>query len=148
MHSVYSNFKRGVNTELRQKEVIKKVSICAELTQINVFLNCASRFCETVTTLQHFNHYLGIGSIPNSVLLFLDQHKDLGVHTEMFSDGVVDLVERGCITNAKKNLRPGKIVSSFAMGSRNLFKFIHNNPSVGEIFIFIILHDTHSLGPV
>ena len=78
--------------------------------------------------------YIGIGSIPNAVLSCLHQHKDLGVHTEMFSDGVVDLVERGCITNAKKNIRPGIIVSSFTMGSRNLFKFVNNNPSVGQNF--------------
>ena len=85
----------------------------------------AENLVEDGATLQ-----MGIGTIPNSVVSCLHQHKDLGVHTEMFSDGVVDLVERGCITNAKKNLRPGKLVSSFAMGSRHLFKFMNNNPSV------------------
>lgn len=50
----------------------------------------------------------------------------------MFSDGVVDLFQKGCITNSQKNIRPGKIISSFAMGSRKLFQFMHNNPSVGK----------------
>ncbi|XP_028414353.1 uncharacterized protein LOC114537512 [Dendronephthya gigantea] len=81
---------------------------------------------------------MGIGSIPNSVLSCLHEHKDLGVHTEMFSDGVVELVEQGCITNAKKVIRPGKIVSSFAMGSRSLFKFIDNNPSVDMMDISFV----------
>ena len=97
------------------------------------WMNMQGQHLSTLT--QHFNHYIGIGSIPNSVVSCLHQHKDLGVHTEMFSDGVVDLVERGCITNAQKNLRPGKLVSSFAMGSRRLFRFLDNNPSVGASFV-------------
>src|SRR6185436_14054628 len=56
---------------------------------------------------------LGIGAIPNAVLSALGSHRDLGVHTEMFSDGVVDLVEKGVITNARKTLHRGKIVTSF-----------------------------------
>jgi acetyl-CoA hydrolase len=73
---------------------------------------------------------LGIGSIPNAVLAGLRQHRDLGVHTEMFSDGVVDLFERGVITNAKKSLHRGKLVSSFVMGSQRLYDFVHDNPAL------------------
>lgn len=72
----------------------------------------------------------GIGGIPNAVVSALGQHRDLGVHTEMFSDGVVDLVQKGVITNARKTLHPGKIVASFVMGTRRLYDFMHDNPSI------------------
>ncbi|MCR9143462.1 MAG: 4-hydroxybutyrate CoA-transferase [bacterium] len=71
---------------------------------------------------------MGIGGIPNAVLAQLFGKKDLGVHTEMFSDGVLRLLEEGVITNQKKGLHRGKIVSSFAMGSRELYDYIDNNP--------------------
>jgi acyl-CoA hydrolase/GNAT superfamily N-acetyltransferase len=73
---------------------------------------------------------LGIGAIPDAVLTYLDGFKDLGVHTEMFSDGVIPLVQKGIITNAAKTLHRGKIVMSFCMGSQKLYDFIHNNPCV------------------
>lgn len=73
---------------------------------------------------------LGIGSIPDAVLSFLEDYKDLGIHTEMFSDGVIPLVEKGVITNARKTLHRGKIVAGFVMGSRKLYDFIDNNPMV------------------
>lgn len=73
---------------------------------------------------------LGIGAIPEAVLAALHGHQDLGVHTEMFSDGVVDLVERGVITGARKRNHPGKVVASFVMGTRRLYDFIDDNPSV------------------
>jgi len=73
---------------------------------------------------------LGIGAIPDAVLTCLDDFKDLGIHTEMFSDGVIPLVEKGVITGAAKTLHRGKIVMSFCMGSQRLYDFIHNNPSV------------------
>jgi 4-hydroxybutyrate CoA-transferase len=73
---------------------------------------------------------LGIGAVPDSILGFLKQKKDLGIHTEMFSDGVVDLVEAGVITCAKKNFHPGKMVATFFMGTEKLYKFVHNNPMV------------------
>lgn len=71
---------------------------------------------------------MGIGEIPDAVLLFLNDKKDLGVHTEMFSDGLVDLFEAGVITNEKKSLHRGKIVTSFVIGSRRAFDFVDNNP--------------------
>ena len=79
---------------------------------------------------------LGIGSIPESVLSFLGDKKDLGVHTEMFSDGVVKLVEDGVITNEKKSFHQGKIIGSFVLGSKTVFEFIDNNP-------LIELHPSH-----
>ncbi|MDA0379247.1 MAG: GNAT family N-acetyltransferase [Bacteroidetes bacterium] len=73
---------------------------------------------------------LGIGSIPDAVLHFLTDHKDLGIHTEMFSDGIIPLVEKGVINNSKKTLHPGKIVASFVLGSKKLYDFIDNNPMI------------------
>ncbi|KAK7019663.1 hypothetical protein SK128_008263 [Halocaridina rubra] len=73
---------------------------------------------------------MGIGNIPDAVLASLKNHKDLGIHSEMFSDGVVDLVEAGCITNTHKSFQPGKIVGSFIVGTRRLFDFVDNNPFV------------------
>ena len=73
---------------------------------------------------------MGIGAIPNAVLAALTNHRDLGVHTEMFSDGAIDLIEKGVITNNKKRVHPGKMVSAFAMGTRRLYDFIDDNPQV------------------
>jgi 4-hydroxybutyrate CoA-transferase len=73
---------------------------------------------------------LGIGAIPDAVLLFLKDKKDLGIHTEMFSDGVVELVEAGVITNRLKTLHSGKMIANFLMGTRKLYDFVHNNPMV------------------
>ncbi|QJB34282.1 acetyl-CoA hydrolase/transferase family protein [Chitinophaga oryzae] len=70
---------------------------------------------------------MGIGGIPNAVLQCLHSHKDLGIHTEMFSDGVIDLVEKGVINNRYKAIHPGLMVSSFAMGSHRLYDFMDNN---------------------
>ncbi len=71
---------------------------------------------------------MGIGRIPDAVLSLLTDKHDLGIHTEMFSDGVLKLVEAGVITGKKKTLHPGKIVGSFAAGSRSLYEFMDNNP--------------------
>lgn len=73
---------------------------------------------------------LGIGSIPDAVARRLLGKQDLGVHTEMFSDAIVDLVEAGVVTNRRKSILPGKIVTSFVTGSRRLFNFVDDNPSV------------------
>jgi len=71
---------------------------------------------------------MGIGEIPDAVLDFLGDKKHLGVHTEMFSDGLVDLFEAGVVTNEKKSLHRGKIVASFVIGTRRAFDFVDNNP--------------------
>jgi acetyl-CoA hydrolase len=73
---------------------------------------------------------MGIGAIPDAVLGFLYEKRDLGVHTELFSDGVIDLVEAGVITNARKTLHMGKITAGFVIGTRRLYDFIHDNPIV------------------
>jgi len=73
---------------------------------------------------------LGIGAIPDAVLLFLTDKKDLGIHTEMFSDGVVTLVEAGVINCSKKNLHKDKMIATFLMGTQRLYDFVHNNPMV------------------
>lgn len=85
---------------------------------------------ENGSTLQ-----MGIGSIPNAVLSELTNHKNLGIHTEMFSDGIIPLVESGVINNSKKRLHPGKIVSGFAFGSQKLYDFIRDNPLVNMLDI-------------
>ena len=73
---------------------------------------------------------LGIGAVPDAVLGFLQDKKDLGIHTEMFSDGVVDLVEKGIVTCSRKNYHRRKMVASFFMGTEKLYKFIHDNAFV------------------
>ena len=73
---------------------------------------------------------LGIGTIPDATLKFLGDKKDLGIHSEMFSDGVVDLYEKGVITGANKTLDKGKMVAAFLMGSKKLYDFVDNNPDV------------------
>ncbi len=71
---------------------------------------------------------LGIGEIPDAVLNYLTDKRDLGIHTEMVSDGVIELIERGIINNEKKTLHPGKIILSFVLGTRRLYDFLDNNP--------------------
>jgi 4-hydroxybutyrate CoA-transferase len=72
---------------------------------------------------------LGIGGIPNAVLKALTERRHLGIHTEMVSDSIMEAMETGIITGVKKTLHPRKVVASFYMGSRELYRFIHNNPS-------------------
>lgn len=86
--------------------------------------NCA-KLIKDGDTLQ-----LGIGAIPDAVLLFLKDKKDLGIHSEMISDGVVELIESGVITNNKKTLHPGKVVVSFLMGTKRLYDFADDNPVI------------------
>ncbi|XP_012280881.1 uncharacterized protein LOC105699974 [Orussus abietinus] len=85
----------------------------------------ADNLVEDGATLQ-----MGIGSIPDAVLASLKDHRDLGVHSEMFSDGIIDLVNRGCITNSKKLIHRGLIIGSFCVGSQKLYDFLDNNPFV------------------
>jgi 4-hydroxybutyrate CoA-transferase len=78
---------------------------------------------EDESTLQ-----LGIGEIPDAVLNYLSEKMHLGIHSEMVSDGVINLIESGVVTNERKTLHPGKIIIGFVLGTRRLFDFIHNNP--------------------
>ena len=72
----------------------------------------------------------GIGGIPDAVLAYLGDKKDLGVHTELFSDGVIELVNRGIINNEAKSIHPGKIIAGFLLGTQQLYSFVHDNPIV------------------
>lgn len=78
------------------------------------------------------NCFTGIGNIPDAVLNALHNHQDLGIHSEMFADGVVDLVKKGCVTNAKKVIHKGRIVGSFLIGTKKLYDFVDNNPFIGK----------------
>lgn len=73
---------------------------------------------------------MGIGNIPNAVLASLGNHKNLGVHTEMFSDGLLPLLESGVVNNSLKHSHPGKTIATFVMGTRRLYDFIDNNPGI------------------
>jgi acetyl-CoA hydrolase len=73
---------------------------------------------------------MGVGRIPDAVLKNLRTHKDLGVHTELFSDGIIDMVEAGVITCARKTFHPDKIIAGFLFGSERLYRFVHNNPII------------------
>jgi acetyl-CoA hydrolase len=73
---------------------------------------------------------LGIGAIPDAVLKYLHNKKDLGVHSELFSDGVIDLVNEGVLTNARKTLHPGKIIAGFMLGTRSLYEWADDNPLI------------------
>jgi acetyl-CoA hydrolase len=88
-----------------------------------------ARFCAELipdgATMQ-----MGIGAIPDAVLKFLYDKKDLGVHTELFSDGVIDLVEAGVLTSARKSLHPGKIVAGFILGTQRLYRWANDNPLI------------------
>ena len=83
-----------------------------------------SQLIDDRSTLQ-----MGIGAIPDAVLRCLGNHKDLGVHTEMLSDGIIDLFDRDIVTNKYKSIHPNKIVTGFALGSRKLYDYIDDNPA-------------------
>jgi len=96
------------------------------IEQLNIYKQIGSHVAGLIddgSTLQ-----LGIGAIPEAVLKYLNNKKALGIHSEMFSDGVIELVENGVITNEMKSLHPGKIIAGFVLGTRKLYDFIHNNP--------------------
>jgi 4-hydroxybutyrate CoA-transferase len=88
---------------------------------------------------------LGIGAIPDAVLLFLKDKKDLGIHSEMFSDGAVVLAQAGVITNRKKTIHTGKFTASFLMGTRKLYDFIDNNANV-ELLPVEHVNDPYIIG--
>ncbi|HEY3424436.1 MAG TPA: acetyl-CoA hydrolase/transferase C-terminal domain-containing protein [Negativicutes bacterium] len=88
---------------------------------------------------------LGIGAIPDAVLLFLTEKKDLGIHSEMFSDGVVVLAEAGVITNRKKTIHGGKFIATFLMGTKRLYDFVNGNPDV-ELYPVDYINDPYVIG--
>lgn len=100
------------------------------------------RMGDTSETVQRIAHHVaglipdgatlqtGIGAIPDAVLSRLGNHKDLGIHTELFSDGIIDLIARGVITGEQKTLHPGKVIAGFVLGTQRLYDFIHDNPII------------------
>ena len=109
-------------------EPIHKISP-PELTdkELAIGRNCAN-LIEDGATLQ-----MGIGSIPDAVLASLSNHKNLGVHTEMFSDGIIPLIESGVVNNSEKRVHPGKVVGSFTVGTRKLYDFMDDNPLIAML---------------
>ena len=100
--------------------------VCSDLNAISKRIgNYCAELVEDGATLQ-----MGIGAIPDAVLASLGDHTELGVHTEMFSDGIIPLIEKGVITNQHKRKYRGKTVTSFLLGSRKLYDFVDDNPSV------------------
>jgi len=97
-----------------------KVKLSKEHMQIGKYI---ASLIDDGATLQ-----MGIGAIPDATLHYLKEKRNLGIHTEMFSDGVVELVESGVINGEEKTLHPGKVVSSIVMGSQHVYDFIHENP--------------------
>jgi acyl-CoA hydrolase len=108
------------------EQELPEVAANSTLTELTMRIgqHCAE-LVEDGATLQ-----TGIGSIPDAVLASLTNHKDLGLHTEMFSDGIIPLVEKGIITNQHKRKHRGRSVTSFLLGSRKLYDFVDDNPSV------------------
>jgi len=86
----------------------------------------------------------GIGAIPDAVLRHLKDKRDLGVHSEMFSDGLIELYEAGVITNARKSFHPGKVIAAFCMGSRHVYDTIDNNPTF-EFYPTDVVSDPRSI---
>jgi len=113
----------------RVVEIDRPIAELPQVTEVGEVARAIGRrvadLIESGSTLQ-----MGIGEIPDAVLLFLEGKRDLGIHTEMFSDGVVELFERGVVTGEAKSLHKGKIVASFVLGSQKTFDFIDNNPFV------------------
>ncbi len=112
-------------------EALPQVDYGAKLTDIELKVgqNVASMI-DDGSTLQ-----VGIGTIPDAVLKSLYGHKNLGMHTEMFSDGVIDLFEKDIINNSKKKIHPNKLVTSFALGTNKLYNYVNDNPAINFLDI-------------
>jgi len=113
-----------INALVEVDEPLPEVNYKTKITEIEIAIgkNCAS-LIDDGSTMQ-----LGIGAIPDAVLQQLYNHKDLGIHSEMFSDGVIDLLEKGVITNRFKKKHRRKVTASFAIGSKRLYDYVDDNP--------------------
>ncbi|MFO0737167.1 MAG: acetyl-CoA hydrolase/transferase C-terminal domain-containing protein [Labilithrix sp.] len=119
-----------ITAAVREDQDLPEVSYAAEVDDATQRIGrFVAELVEDGSTLQ-----MGIGAIPDAVLGYLGSHKGLGIHTEMFSDGVVPLIEKGVITNEHKRVMPGKVVSTFVLGTRRVYDFVDDNP-------FVALHD-------
>ncbi len=116
--------------------ILETESATPDELNMKIAENVAS-LIEDGSTLQ-----MGIGNIPDAVLKNLRGHRQLGIHTEMFSDGIIDLVERGVITGEMKKKRRFKIVSSFMIGSKKLYSFVNDNPMI-EMLDIAYVNDVH-----
>jgi acetyl-CoA hydrolase len=119
-----------INYMVEADEDIKELPQSEDLSpdMLNIYSRIGEHIADLIedgSTLQ-----IGIGAIPNAVLGFLYNKKALGIHTEMFSDSLIGLVESGIITNEMKTIHPGKIIAGFVLGTRKLYDFIHNNPLI------------------
>lgn len=114
---------------LGEQELPEVVSKTPTAIAARIAGHCAE-LVENGATLQ-----IGIGAIPDAVLSSLTSHKELGVHTEMFSDGLIPLIEKGVVTNQHKRKHRGKTVSSFLLGTRKLYDYIDDNPSISLLGI-------------
>ena len=131
IHSSLIDAMVEVNEPVLETEPAKPDTLNSKIAE-----NVAS-LIEDGSTLQ-----MGIGKIPNAVLKNLQSHRKLGIHTEMFSDGIIDLVERGVITGEMKKKRRFKIVSSFMVGTKKLYGFVNNNPMI-EMLDIGYVNDVH-----
>ncbi|MCC7050244.1 MAG: acetyl-CoA hydrolase/transferase family protein [Bacteroidia bacterium] len=115
---------KDINAMVYYDEPLKEIYFEKEnnITHQKIGVIC-SQLIEDGSTLQ-----MGIGEIPNAVLASLSNHKNLGIHTEMLSDGVIPLMENGVVNNKLKIKHPGKVVTGFAMGSKKLYGFVNDNP--------------------
>ena len=110
---------------------LPEVDYSSKVTEIDRMIGRnIAEMVEDGSTLQ-----LGIGTIPDSVLTYLGNHKDLGVHTEMLSDGIIDLFLKNVINNRKKRIHPNRMVTSFALGTRRLYDFVDNNAGLAFLDI-------------
>ncbi len=117
--------------------IVEKSELIKELPQIDpntskefldIYDKIGTNIAEMIedgSTLQ-----MGIGAIPDAVMNYLVDKKDIGIHTEMFSDGIIDLVEQGIINGEQKTLHPGKIIAGFVLGTKRVYDFIDNNPVI------------------
>jgi 4-hydroxybutyrate CoA-transferase len=119
IHASKLDYVVEVDYELPEVRMGEMNDVCREIGRY------AADLIEDGSTMQ-----MGIGAIPDGVLHHLGDHRDLGIHTELFSDGVVELVEKGVVNNERKTLHPGKIVAGFLIGTRRLYQFVDNNPIV------------------
>jgi 4-hydroxybutyrate CoA-transferase len=131
IHSSQIDAMVEVNEPILETETAKPDALNTKIAE-----NVAS-LIEDGATLQ-----MGIGKIPNAVLKSLEGHRRLGIHTEMFSDGIIDLVERGVITGEMKKKRKLKIVSSFMIGTKKLYRFVNDNPMI-EMLDIGYVNDVH-----
>ena len=120
-----------IHTIVEIDEALPEVSYQKKIDEKSLIIGkYCSELIEDGATLQ-----MGIGAIPDAVLSCLNNHKDLGIHTEMFSDGVIPLVKKGIVNNNYKVKHRGKIVTSFVIGTKALYDFVDDNPMVSFLDI-------------